>query len=78
VLIIDDAQETEAEVERIIERLVWLAPDSLRLVHAREPRMPLARRGREDGEVGAATWFTVGEARLARPEAPGEPGTSSC
>src|SRR5690242_20245933 len=46
VLIIDDAQETGSrEVERIIERLVWLAPDSLRLVLStrRDPRMPLAR-----------------------------------
>jgi LuxR family transcriptional regulator, maltose regulon positive regulatory protein len=69
VLIVDDAQETGSrEVERIVERLVWLAPDSLRLVLStrRDPRMPLARL-RADGKVseirGGDLAFTVDEAR---------------
>jgi LuxR family transcriptional regulator, maltose regulon positive regulatory protein len=69
VLIIDDAQETGSrEVERIIERLVWLAPDSLRLVLStrRDPRMPLARlrAGGKMAEIrGDDLAFSVGEAR---------------
>ena len=69
VLVIDDAQETGSrEVERIIERLVWLAPDSLRLVLStrRDPRMPLARL-RAGGKIaelrGSDLAFTVDEAR---------------
>jgi LuxR family maltose regulon positive regulatory protein len=68
VLIVDDAQESGSrQVERIIERLVWLAPDSLRLVLStrRDPRMPLARlrAGGKIAEIrGRDLAFTAEEA----------------
>jgi LuxR family maltose regulon positive regulatory protein len=46
ILVIDDEQAGGSrEIDRVIERLAWLAPDSFRLVLAtrRNPWMPLAR-----------------------------------
>jgi LuxR family maltose regulon positive regulatory protein len=69
VLLIDDEQETGSrKIDRLIERLAWLAPDSFRLVLAtrRSPGMPLARlrAGGKMAEVrGDDLAFTVDEAR---------------
>jgi LuxR family maltose regulon positive regulatory protein len=57
VLLIDDEQETGSrKIDRLIERLAWLAPDSFRLVLATR-RSP----GRSRGCVLAARWPRSGE-----------------
>jgi LuxR family transcriptional regulator, maltose regulon positive regulatory protein len=69
VLVIDDELETGSrEIDRLIERLAWLAPSSFRLVLAtrRRPGMPLARlrAGGQMTEIrGDDLAFTFDEAR---------------
>jgi LuxR family transcriptional regulator, maltose regulon positive regulatory protein len=69
VLVIDDEQASGSrEIDRVIERLAWLAPGPFRLVLAtrRNPRMPLARL-RAGGKMtqirGGDLGFTVDEAK---------------